>query len=96
LKAYSRFFKRNVSGIAFSQSRDAYVRESALRRTKYLAANADISIEEAKKAIEQDRNSQPNGMPSSVALLGLIPVSIGAAYLVFYYTGNRRDTDSPG
>lgn len=69
-------------------------RESALRRANYLAANTDISIEEAKKVIEQDRNSQLNGMPSSVALLGLIPVSIGAAYLIFYYTGNRRETDS--
>ena len=32
-------------------------------------------------------------MPSSMALLGIIPVSVGVAYLIFYYTGDKRRTD---
>jgi hypothetical protein len=82
-------------GIALSTQRPASI-ESTVFRAKRLAESAGISIDEAKTMIEQNKDSRLEGMPSSVALLGLIPVSIGVAYLIFYYTRDRRGTDSPG
>ena len=52
-----------------------------------------MSAEEAKQIIEKDRDTGRNGMPRSVALLGLIPLGVGLAYLVFYYAGDIRRSD---
>jgi len=81
--------------VALSTQRPRTI-EDTLWRAKNLANSAGISIDEAKKAIEKDQNSQQEGMPSGMALLGLIPISVGAAYLIFYYTGERRRADSHG
>ncbi|MGA2261148.1 MAG: hypothetical protein ABSH28_06920 [Acidobacteriota bacterium] len=67
--------------------------ENTLWRAKNLAQSLNISAEQAKQIAEKDRDAQQNGMPSSVALLGLIPVAVGLAYLVFYYTGDKRRAD---
>jgi predicted nucleic acid-binding Zn ribbon protein len=66
--------------------------ETTLWRAQNLAHSLNISAEEAKQIAEKDRDARRNGMPFSVCLLGLIPVGVGLAYLVFYYTGERRST----
>jgi hypothetical protein len=40
--------------------------------------------------------STSNHTSTSVALLGLIPLSVGLAYLVFYFTGERRQAAGGG
>ncbi len=67
--------------------------ESTLWRAKSLAQSFNMSAEEAKQIIEKDRDTGRNGMPRSVALLGLIPLGVGLAYLVFYYAGDIRRSD---
>lgn len=84
----------SLLGIAASTHR----RESAemtLYRAKSIARSLDVPAEEAKQIAEKDRDTQQYGMPWSVALLGLIPVGVGLAYLVFYYTGDTRRMDDP-
>jgi hypothetical protein len=55
-----------------------------------LSDEAGVSREEAKRLVEKDYAEGRNGMPASVAFLGLLPLSVGLAYLVFYYTGESR------
>jgi hypothetical protein len=52
-----------------------------------LSDEAGISREEAKQIVEKDAASHTIGLPPSVALLGLMPLAVGLAYLIFYYTG---------
>jgi hypothetical protein len=48
-----------------------------------------ISMHEAAQIVEKDAGQDPNQPPVSLPLLGLLPLSVGLAYLVFYYTGER-------
>ena len=64
--------------------------ESALWRARNLVQQYNIPETEAKQIAENDRQARQYGLPWSVALLGLIPVGVGLAYMVFYYTGDRR------
>ncbi len=76
-------------GLAAARHRPQSAYDMAFE-AKRLSDTAGISREEAQRIVEKDAASQVNGMPASVALLGLIPLSIGLAYLVFYYTGESR------
>ncbi len=80
-------------GISIS-TRRPLSEQSILRQAKNLADTASISMEEAKKIVEKDRGSREAGMPAGVALLGLIPLGVGVAYLIFYNTGDKRIPDS--
>ena len=67
--------------------------ESAEQMTyeaKRLSDFAGISFEEAKQIVAKDTALHAHGMPDSVAWLGFLPLSVGLAYLVFYYTGESR------
>jgi hypothetical protein len=82
-----------IGGIALT-TQEPPSAETIMWRAKNLTQSAGISMEEAKQIIEKDRDSRQNGMPVSVALLGLIPIAVGAAYLIFYYTGKKGNDDS--
>jgi len=56
----------------------------------YLSKNAGITMEQAGDIVQRDAGRETNGPPASIALLGLLPLSVGLAYLVFYYTGERE------
>ena len=76
-------------GIAYSSQRP----ESAVNmayRAGNLAQSLSIPLDQAKQLVEKDRASRVNGMPPGVALLGVIPLAIGLAYLVFYYSDESR------
>jgi len=79
----------SLLGIAIS-TRSPVSSESILWRAKNLADTAGISMEEAKQIAEKDRSTREQGMPASVALLGLIPIGVGVAYLIFYNTGDKE------
>ncbi len=93
----------SLVGIAFIVSLLAIARstqrpestESALWRAKNLSQSMGISVAEARQVVAKDQNSRQEGVPWGMALLGLIPVGVGVAYLIFYYTGEQR-TDSRG
>ena len=79
----------SLLGVAAS-TRRPLTAENTLYRAQSLAQSAKITIEEAKQIVEQDRKAREQGVPWSVALFGLIPLAVGLAYLVFYYTGQSR------
>lgn len=79
-------------GIAVASHRRERL-ESAVLDAKYLSEQANIPMEEARKIIEADRDLRGQGVPPAVALLGLIPLGIGLAYLAFYYTDESRHAD---
>ncbi len=76
-------------GIAIS-SRRPEPAELETWRAKGLEQSMHISSEEARQIVEKDREWRRFGYPLSAALIGLIPVGVGVAYLVFYYTDTRR------
>ncbi len=82
----------SLLGIAASTHRPESA-ETTLWRAQNLARSLNISPEEAKQVAEKDRDARQNGMPFSVSLLGLVPAAVGFAYLVFYYTGDKRRAD---
>ena len=94
----------SLVGIAFIVSFLAIARstqrsrsaEDVFLRAKNLSQNAGISMEEARQIAAKDQNSQQEGVPWGMALLGLIPVGVGAAHLIFYYTGERRPDSRAG
>ena len=79
----------SIWGIALATQRPASA-EAVLWRARNISQNAGISMDEAKQIVEKDRNSRQGGVPLGVALLGLIPIGVGAAYLVFYFTGDKE------
>ena len=79
-------------GIAASTHRPISA-EGTMWRAKGISQATNMSLDQAIKIVEKDNASSVQGMPSSVSLLGLIPLGVGIAYLVFYYTGGLRQTD---
>ena len=49
-----------------------------------------VPQQEARKLAEQDAKARAQGMPEGYALFGLIPMGVGIAYLVFYYSEESR------
>ncbi|HLY15661.1 MAG TPA: hypothetical protein VKR61_00485 [Bryobacteraceae bacterium] len=55
-----------------------------------------IPLDQARQIVEKDQVLHAHGMPPGVALLGLIPLGVGLAYLVFYYTDASRKAGAAG
>jgi hypothetical protein len=83
-------------GVATSTHRPQHGPLNAYFQAKNLSQEAQIPIEDARKIVEHDRESRNEGLPSAVALLGLIPFAIGLAYLAFYYTDDTRHAVNAG
>ena len=87
-------------GVSLSDHR--HYRESAQNlawRARNVAENLQIPIEQARQIVEKDeteRAAQDTGMPPAVALLGLIPLGVGLAYIAFYRSdASRQNVNSP-
>jgi hypothetical protein len=61
---------------------------------KNLSQTLDMPIEQARQIVEKDRAQHVHGMPASIALLGLIPLGVGLAYLLFYYSDPSRKAEA--
>ncbi len=57
-------------------------------RARSLSRNLDIPLEQARRIVEKDQGR--TDLPAGVALLGVIPLAVGLAYLVFYFTDDSR------
>ena len=68
--------------------------ELSLIQAKNLSERLNLPLDEARKVIGTDRLRE-EGLPSSIALLGLIPMGIGLAYLIFYFTDDSRNQPRP-
>jgi hypothetical protein len=81
-------------GLAVTSHRPASA-ESLAYRTWSISKQFDITRDEARQMAEKDQATEQRGMPFSVALLGLIPLGVGIAYLVFYYSDESRKNPLP-
>jgi hypothetical protein len=75
-----------------SQRRESY--ESKAYEAGQLAHNLDIPLDQAKQIVDKDP-AKTQGPPTTIALLGLIPLAVGLAYLAFYYSDPSRKLSEP-
>jgi len=75
-----------LGGIAMSTGRAPTVEErvSRARNLRYLGATEDEI-----KQVESDTSPQGK-MPETVALLGLVPIGVGLAYLIYYRVESKH------
>jgi hypothetical protein len=74
-------------GIAWSTQRPTSAVDVSYR-ARDLSRNLDIPLDQARRIVEKDQ-IEP-GMPAGAALLGVVPLAVGLAYLVFYFTDESR------
>ena len=74
-------------GIAWSTQRPQ-TPEDISYRARAISRNLDIPLDQARQMAEKDQTAR--GLPAGVALLGVVPLAVGLAYLVFYFTDDAR------
>jgi amino acid transporter len=85
-------------GISWSSQRPQSA-EFVAMRAREISRYLDIPIDQARQIAEKDAATEKAGMPPGVALLGVIPLAVGLAYLVFYFTDDsqkRLTAEAPG
>ena len=80
-------------GISLSTARHESAEVMAYQ-AKDIARNLEIPLDQAKQMVEKDQ-TETHGAPVTVALLGLIPLAVGLAYLAFYYSDPSRKLSEP-
>ena len=76
-------------GLALASHRNEST-ESRMWHAKMLTNSLGISMDQAQQIVDKDQATEQRGLPFSVALVGLIPLGVGIAYLVFYYSDESR------
>jgi hypothetical protein len=67
--------------------------ESQAYSARNLAHDLAIPLDQAQAIVQRDAAARTDqGPPAETALLGLIPLAVGIAYLVFYYSDPSRKT----
>jgi len=61
---------------------------------KQVSDTLNIPLDQARQIVEKDQ-AERGDMPAALALLGLIPLGVGLAYLVFYYSDPARKELAP-
>jgi hypothetical protein len=64
--------------------------ETKAYQAQNIARNLDVPIDQARQIVEKDAAQRNSGSPMAVSMLGLIPLAVGLAYLVFYFTEPSR------
>jgi len=75
-----------LAGLSTTSSRP-YPVEVTAANARSVSQLLDIPLDQARKMVERD---QEHGMPVGVALLGLIPLGVGIAYLIYFWTDPAR------
>ena len=57
-------------------------------RARTVSRNLEIPLDQARRIVEEDQGHR--GFPMGVATLGAVPLAVGLAYLVFYFTDDSR------
>jgi hypothetical protein len=76
-------------GLAWASSRPQSASFVAIR-ARQISSSLEIPIDQAQQIAEKDAAAQREGVPPGIALLGVIPLGVGLAYLVFYFTDDSR------
>jgi hypothetical protein len=76
-------------GISLTFSHGRYNSVGTLIQARDIARSFEIPLDQAQAMVEKDE-ARSSGAPVALALLGLIPLGVGLAYLVFYYTDPSR------
>ncbi len=63
-------------------------------RARDVSRNLQIPMDQARDLIQRDRAMNAQVMPYGVAVLGVLPLAVGLAYLAFYYTGEAKKKNS--
>ena len=64
--------------------------ESIARDARELAQGSGLTFDQARALAEKDAEQRGSGTAIAVSSFGLIPLGVGLAYLVFYYTDPSR------
>ncbi len=80
-------------GLAWSDQNRSTSAASMAYQARDLRQNLNISPQEAQQLVEKDRAR--HSMPFSVALIGLVPLGVGIAYLAFYRSEEARASAEP-
>ena len=76
-------------GLAWASSRPQSATLVAMR-AREISRSLEIPIDQARQIADKDGAAERQGMPLGIALLGVIPLAVGLAYLVFYFTDDSR------
>ena len=76
-------------GLAWASSRPQSATLVAMR-AREISRSLEIPIDQARQIAEKDGAAQNEGVPPGIAVLGVIPLAVGLAYLVFYFTDDSR------
>lgn len=76
-------------GLAWSDWTRSESASGMAYQARDLSRNLNIPLYEAKQIVEKDRQNR-HSMPFSIALIGLVPLGVGIAYLVFYREEESR------
>jgi amino acid transporter len=76
-------------GLSWSSQRPQSAEIVALR-AREISQSLQIPIDQARQIAEKDQATERTGMSPGVAMLGVVPLAVGLAYLVFYFTDDAR------
>jgi hypothetical protein len=76
-------------GIAWSSQRPQSATIVAMR-AREISGNLGIPIDQARQIAEKDQATERTGMSPGIAMLGVVPLAVGLAYLVFYFTDDSH------
>jgi hypothetical protein len=66
------------------------------QNAKNVSERLGISVDQAMQMVKQDEQAQgTEGLRPGIAVLGVLPLAVGLAYLVFYYTDDSRKKIGP-
>jgi uncharacterized membrane protein len=68
--------------------------ETIAYQAQDIAHHLQIPLDQARQMAEKDAAAGNQGSRAGIALLGLIPLAVGLAYLVFYYSDPSRKAGS--
>ena len=82
-------------GLAISSHRPESV-ESMAYRAQALSRNLGAPLDQDRQMVDKEEPDRTQRAPLSVALLGLIPLGVGLAYLMFYRSDESRNLPGAG
>jgi hypothetical protein len=76
-------------GLAWASQRPQSATIVAMR-AREISQALQIPIDQARQIAEKDQATEKQGMPPGIAVLGVVPLAVGLAYLLFYFTDDSR------
>lgn len=81
----------SLLGLVAASSRPVSVQTEAWR-AKSVSETLGIPVDQARRLVAEEDARHPDGMSPGIALLSLIPLGVGLAYLLYYASDPARKT----